>query len=184
MVHDNMVLGNSWKWWIYSNIIKLWITKDAPTLPFQGSCGVFILSISLKRDIAKMKTHAHGNFLCRQKSITGFDPPWKFPLSINEIKILQQDSADFIPWFTILTPLPPGQNGRHLANDILWCIFMNGKFCILIKISVKFVPRGPIGNNSGLVQVMAWRQTGDKPLAEPMLTRFTDAYMWHLGEMS
>ena len=28
---------------------------------------------------------------------------------------------------------------------------------------------------------MAWRQTGDKPLPEPMMTRFTDAYMLHKG---
>ena len=31
---------------------------------------------------------------------------------------------------------------------------------------------------------MAWRRIGDKPLSEPMLTRFIDAYMRHLGEMS
>ena len=99
----------------------------------------------------------------------------------------QNIAAGFRRFYSLIHDInssPPEQNGGHLANDILWCIFVNGKFCILIKISVKFVPRGPIGNNSGLVQVMAWRQTGDKPLAEPMLTRFTDAYMWHLGEMS
>ena len=28
---------------------------------------------------------------------------------------------------------------------------------------------------------MAWRQIGDKPLSESMLTRFTDAYMRHQG---
>ena len=28
---------------------------------------------------------------------------------------------------------------------------------------------------------MAWRRIGDKPLSEPMLTRFTDAYMPHCG---
>ena len=28
---------------------------------------------------------------------------------------------------------------------------------------------------------MAWHQIGDKPLSLPMLTQFTDAYMWHLG---
>ena len=27
------------------------------------------------------------------------------------------------------------------------------------------------------MEVMAWRQTGDKPLPEPMMTQFTDAYM-------
>ena len=73
----------------------------------------------------------------------------------------------------------PGQNGRHFANDVFRCIFMNGKFCILIKISLKIVPKGPIDNNPALVYVMAWRQIGDKPLSEPMLTGFTDAYMRH-----
>ena len=31
---------------------------------------------------------------------------------------------------------------------------------------------------------MAWHRIGDTPLSEPMLTRFTDAYMQHKGEMS
>ena len=33
---------------------------------------------------------------------------------------------------------------------------------------------------------MAWRRIGDKPLSEPMLTLFTDAYKYirHQGEMS
>ena len=52
------------------------------------------------------------------------------------------------------------------------------------KTSLKFVPKGPVDNNPALVQMMAWRQIGDKPLSEPMLTRFTDAYMWHWGQMS
>ena len=38
-----------------------------------------------------------------------------------------------------------------------------------IKISLKFVPGSPIDNKPGLIQVMAWRQTGDKPLPEPMM---------------
>ena len=41
---------------------------------------------------------------------------------------------------------PPGQNGSHLSDDIFNCIFLNEKFCILIQISQKFVPKGPIGN--------------------------------------
>ena len=67
----------------------------------------------------------------------------------------------------------------NLADDIFKCIFINEKFCILIRISLKFVPRGPIDNRPALVQVMAWHQTGDKPLPEPTLTQFTDAYMQH-----
>ena len=57
------------------------------------------------------------------------------------------------------------------------------KFCIMNKISLKFV-KGPINNNPALVSIMAWRPIGDKPLSEPMLTWFTDAFMRHYGEMS
>ena len=39
---------------------------------------------------------------------------------------------------------------------------------ISIKISLKFVPKGLINNIPALVQVMAWRRPGDKPLTEPM----------------
>ena len=65
------------------------------------------------------------------------------------------------------------------ADDIFRCNFVNEKFCILIKISLKFVPKGPIDNNPALVEIMAWRPLGDKPLSEPMLTRFTDPCMQH-----
>ena len=56
---------------------------------------------------------------------------------------------------------------------------MNENFGILIQISLKFVPKNPIDNKSALVQVMACRLFGDKPLPEPMLTQSTDAYMRH-----
>ena len=62
---------------------------------------------------------------------------------------------------------------------IFKCIFMNEKFCVFIQNSLKFVPKGPIDNKSMMVQVIAWRRTGDNPLSEPMLTQFTDANMRH-----
>ena len=43
--------------------------------------------------------------------------------------------------------ISPWKNGRHFADDIFRCIFVNEKFCVSIKISVKFV-KGPIDNNS------------------------------------
>ena len=58
---------------------------------------------------------------------------------------------------------PPGPNGRHFADNSFRCISMNAKFCALI------------GLDNGM------RLKGDKPLSEPMLTRFTDAYMQHKG---
>ena len=48
---------------------------------------------------------------------------------------------------------------------------MNGCHWIWIKISLKFIPKGPINNNPALVQIMAWRPPGNKPLSEPMVVR-------------
>ena len=66
-----------------------------------------------------------------------------------------------------------------LADNIFKLIFSNENDRIPIQILLKFVARSPIDNKPALVQVMAWRWIGDKPLSEPMLSRFTDAYMWH-----
>ena len=66
-----------------------------------------------------------------------------------------------------------------LADDIFNRIFLNENVWISIKISLKFLPKAPIVHKPALVQVMAWHRTGDKPLPEPMLTQFFDAYMQH-----
>ena len=50
---------------------------------------------------------------------------------------------------------------------------------IAIQISLTFVSKGPIDNKSALVWAVAWHWAGGKLLPEPMLTQFTDAYMWH-----
>ena len=48
-------------------------------------------------------------------------------------------------------------------------IFFNENFCILIQISLQFVPKDSIVSKSVLVQVMAWHQTGKKPLSKSMM---------------
>ena len=75
------------------------------------------------------------------------------------------------------------QNGRRLADGIFKPIFLNENVWMLIKISLKFVPMGPNNNKPILVQIMAWRQTGDKPLSGPMMAQFNDAYMQHSASM-
>ena len=82
------------------------------------------------------------------------------------------------------TRLPMDKMVIILADDNFNCIFLNENDRIPIWISHKFVARSPIDNKPALVQVMAWSRRGDKPLPEPMLTQFTDAYMRHQGEMS
>ena len=65
--------------------------------------------------------------------------------------------------------LRPRQNGCHFADDIFKCILLNENVWIAIRISWKFIPNGTINNNSALVQIIAWRRPGDKPLSAPMM---------------
>ena len=71
--------------------------------------------------------------------------------------------------FRCLNTLRPRQNGRHFTDDIFKCIFLNENVWIAIEISLTFVPKGRINNIPALVQIMAWRRPGDKPLSEPMM---------------
>ena len=47
--------------------------------------------------------------------------------------------------------------------------FLEWNVWIPIKISLKFVPKGPINNIPALVQIMAWCRPGDEPLSELMM---------------
>ena len=70
---------------------------------------------------------------------------------------------------------------RHKMATIsqtFWnAIFLN--VLISIDTSLKFIPKGPIDNISALVEIMAWRRTGDKRLFEPMV-----AYMRRSASVS
>ena len=68
---------------------------------------------------------------------------------------------------TSFNTLRPRQNGRHFV-DTFKLIFVNENVRISIKILMKFVPKAPISTIQALVQIMAWRRPGDKPLSEPM----------------
>ena len=68
-----------------------------------------------------------------------------------------------------LNTLRPRQNRRHFPDDIFKCIFLNENVWISINISLKFVHKGLIDHIPALVQIMAWRRPGDKPLSEPMM---------------
>ena len=63
------------------------------------------------------------------------------------------------------------QNGLHFADYVFKRIILNENVWILIKISLKFVLKGQNNNIASLVQIMAWRRLGDKPLSEPIMAR-------------
>ena len=83
-----------------------------------------------------------------------------------------------------LDTLRSRKNGRHFPDNILNYIFWNENQWILIKISLKFVLKGPINKIPGLVlQIMTWHRPGDNPLSEPIMVSLL-TYMCHSASMS
>ena len=58
-----------------------------------------------------------------------------------------------------------------ICQTIFSNAFFKWKCLNLVKISLKFVSKGPLNDIPALVQIMAWRRPGDKPLSEPMMVR-------------
>ena len=86
--------------------------------------------------------------------------------SSNECRILNM--VLFCSDELLLNTLRPGHDGRHFADDIFTCIVINENCCIVIKFSLKCVRKIQLTIIQHLVQIMAWRRSGDKPLSEPM----------------
>ena len=61
------------------------------------------------------------------------------------------------------------KNVRHFADGIFKRIFLDENAWISLNISLKFVPKVRINTIPALVQIMAWRRPGNKPLSEPMM---------------
>ena len=73
------------------------------------------------------------------------------------------------PSEALLNTLRPRQDGRHFADDIFKSNFLTEDMWIVLDISLKYISKGSINNIPALVQIMAWRPPGDKPLSEPMM---------------
>ena len=73
------------------------------------------------------------------------------------------------PGIDIVKTVRPRQGGRHFDRRHFKCIFLNENAWISINISPKFVPKFPIVDIQALVQMMAWRQPGDKPVSEALI---------------
>ena len=98
-------------------------------------------------------------------------------VSTHRYKIYRQSDWQLISLSAASPHLPlpdinkwrPRQNGCHFADDTFKLIFLNENVRIAIKISLRFVPKGPINNIPALVEIMAWCWSGNKPLSEPMI---------------
>ena len=69
----------------------------------------------------------------------------------------------------LLNTLRPKHYGRHFADNIFKCIFLKENLWISLKISLNFVHRVRINRIPALVQIMAGRRIGDKPLSGSMM---------------
>ena len=112
---------------------------------------------------------------------------WIF-MSLSERFLACRSGGCLIPCLYLpyvqLTHLSLDKMVAILADETFECILLTEDDEIPIQFSLKLIPMVPIDNKPALVQVIAWRRTGDKPLLKAMLTHFTDAYMRHSGEMS
>ena len=73
-----------------------------------------------------------------------------FMCRISPITPHTMDASAFTPW-ALWQLLPLGKMVAICTDDTFRCIFVNEKFCILIKIWLKFVPYGPFDNKPVLV---------------------------------
>ena len=79
------------------------------------------------------------------------------PLSLMfSIANVIEDIRDFLNMQIHFNLSKFGQNDSHFVEEIFKCIFIKGLFCIMTKISLKFVPNDTVENMSALVQMMDW----------------------------
>ena len=92
-----------------------------------------------------------------------------FQASFGACKLLYLTNWGLVMHKLVINTLRLRTNDHHFADGIFKYIFLHENVWISIKISLKFVPKGPIDNIPALVQIMAWYCPGDKPLSEPMM---------------
>ena len=106
-----------------------------------------------------------------------------------------------IPWkskknhslpYIYLNTLRLRQSCRHFTDDIFKCIFLNAIVWLLLKISLKFVPKVRINNIPALVKIMAWHWPGinlreiSQEIPQPWSTKFSlkIMYIWNSIQIS
>ena len=96
---------------------------------------------------------------------------WRTPYFKN--KGYQQNN----PIHGILLPHLPWRKWPPFHRWHLQMHFREWKYLYFVWNFNEVCSYSPIDNNQTLVKIMAWRQIGDKPLSESILTQFNDAYM-------
>ena len=152
----------SWGWWHETPLCPLWRHCNV-LFHFRFTSRKIITSCSLRRyDLGTPCYCGVHNFLV--------PPSTLIPTTGRGPTLCCKDKRDG-RWAKeeLFNTLRQRQNGRHFPDDIFKCISLNENIWILIKISLKFFPEGPINNIPALILIMAWCQSGNKPLSESMM---------------
>ena len=105
-------------------------------------------------------------------------PLWRH---CNAVRVCNQSTSVLSHLYgaLLINTLRTRQNGRYLPDDIFKGILLNENVWILIIISLKFLHNGLTNNMPTLIQIMACRRPGDKPLSEPMMVNLlTHIYIY------
>ena len=146
---------------------------------------MFVCIIMVSKDLV-CSGHLRANMARFKVHFLSIDFTYMRPISSNEMKqhvfnVLfhwlfspDRDQCFLAPWTRWLSV-----RRRHFQMH-----FVNETLCVLIRMSLKFVPEGPIDNNSTLVLVMTLASSRLQAIIWTNADRFTNAYMRHKGEMS
>ena len=124
-------------------------------LTSQVKSGVSFVRFLEKSDCAMSWFHCTGLGMCQSYHAGGI---WCMAAMVKHMMPISRMVPE--PWKAQdwwLNTLRPRQNGHHFPHNI----FLTENVWISIKISLKFVPKGPINYIPALVQIMGWRRPGD-----------------------
>ena len=142
----------SWGWWF-----------ETPSRPLWRHCNALVMSASLCRRQTK-QSGTLGVYCSRHDT----------KAHTSQIIVLWiRNYINLKLWYAIT-------HAAHIEAETKWPPFSRRNFQMFFhgwkwmnfdKISLKFVPKSPINNIPALVQIMAWRRLGGKPLPEAMMVR-------------
>ena len=109
----------------------------------------------------------------RTKFLTPFNSPLNFGSQIHKLNTGSMPSRLWCRVYaktSVVFGLTHwGRDKMDASSQTTFSRAFSSMKIVAFWISLKYVRKGPIVNNPALVQLMAWRRSGAKPLSEPMM---------------
>ena len=165
-----------WGWWFETHSPPLWRHSNGFYLFFtsvrviskpDSACNIQVLSTHWSIKMVILSIYISNIFFNINQNTTSTETIlWCVAKNVRFDRIMDwccQTTSHF------LTHWGRDKMAANILTTFSNVNFLNENIWISIKISLKSVPKGPIDNIPALVQIMAWRRPGDKPLSEPMM---------------